>query len=34
MLSVSCFEVGFCVSNVCLRGTAVVPCDDGLRNDC
>ena len=29
----SCFEVGFCESNVCLRGVVVVPCDGGLIND-
>ena len=30
MISVSCFEVGFCESNVCFRGVVVVPCDGGL----
>ena len=30
MVSVSCFEVGFCESNVC---AVVVPCDGGLVND-
>ena len=34
MISVSCFEVGFCESNVCFRGVVVVPCDGGLINDC
>ena len=33
MISVSCFVVGFCESNVCFRGGVVVPCDGGLRND-
>ena len=33
MISVSCFEVGFCESNVCFRGVVVVPCDSGLIND-
>ena len=27
MISVSCFEVGFCGSNVCFRGVVVVPYD-------
>ena len=32
VISVSCFEVGFCESNVCFRG--VVPsCDGGLIID-
>ena len=26
MISVSCFEVGFCESDVCFRGVVVVPC--------
>ena len=30
MISVSCFEVGFCESDVCFRGVVVVPCDGGL----
>ena len=30
MISVSCFEVGFCESNVCFRGVIVVPCDKRL----
>ena len=30
MISVSCFEVGFCESSVCFRGVIVVPCDGGL----
>ena len=34
MISVSCFEVGFCKSDVCFRGVVVVPCDGGLINDC
>jgi len=32
VISVSCFEVGFCESNVCFRGVVVVPCDGGLIN--
>ena len=30
MVSVSCFEVGFCESNVCFRGVVVVPCDGDI----
>ena len=33
VISVSCFEVVFCESNVCFRGVVVVPCDGGLIND-
>ena len=33
MWFLSCFEVGFCESNVCFRGAVVVPCDGGLVND-
>ena len=33
MISVSCFEVGSCESNVCFRGDVVVPCDGDLIND-
>ena len=33
VISVSCFEVGFCESNVSFRGVVVVPCDGGLIND-
>ena len=33
MISVSCFEVGFCESNVCFRDVIVVACDGGLIND-
>ena len=32
MISVSCFEVSFCESNVCFRGV-VVSCDGGLINN-
>ena len=32
VISVSCFEVGFCKSDVCFRGVVVVPCDGGLIN--
>ena len=31
MISVSCFEVGFCESNVCFSGVVVAPCDGGLK---
>ena len=33
MISVSCFEVGFCESSVCFRCVVVVPCDGGLINE-
>ena len=33
MISVSCFEVGFCESNVCFRGVVVVPCDGILLQE-
>ena len=33
MISVSCFEVDFCESNVCFRGVVDAPCDGGLIND-
>ena len=33
MISVSCFEVGFCEPNICFRGVVFVPCDGDLISD-